>query len=163
MDLTEVREMAVPRSGRTFAPPAEIATQKRAAVTHIVVSSVCVATLAGAFLLRPDEDGLSLLGYRWPFDCWLHETLGIRCGLCGLSRSFCSLARGDIAAGLHFHRIGPAVFALFCLEIPYRLGALAARSRGIDARWAGLHLGVVALVCAAILVNWMVYLGGLIL
>jgi len=163
MDLTEVREMAVPRPGRAFAPPAEGAAQRHAAVAHAVVLSICAATLAGAFLLRPDEDGLSLLGYRWPFDCWLHETLGIRCGLCGLSRSFCSLVRGDIAAGLHFHRLGPAVFALFCLEIPYRLGALAAGSRGIDARWARLHLGVVALVCAAILVNWMVYLGGLIL
>jgi hypothetical protein len=163
MDLTEMQEMAVLRSGRAFASPAEIAAQERATGTHIVVLSICVATLAGAFLLRPAEDGLSLFGCRWPFCCWLHETLGIRCGLCGLSRSFCSLARGDIAAGLHFHRLGPAVFALFCLEIPYRLVALAAGSRGIDAKWARLHLSVVALVCAAILVNWMVYLGGLIL
>lgn len=130
---------------------------------HVVVLAMCATALAGAFLLHPSEDGLSVLGCRWPFHCWLHETLGIRCALCGLSRSFCSLARGDVAAGLHFHRLGPVVFALFCLEIPYRLGALAAAGRGISARLARLHLCMVGLVCAAVLVNWMVYLGGLIL
>jgi hypothetical protein len=100
---------------------------------------------------------------RWPFSCWLHDMTGIQCGLCGMSRSFCSLARGDLAAGVHFHRLGPVVFALFCLEIPYRLYALAAGRRGVNARLARLHVRVAVLVCAAILVNWMVYLGGLIL
>lgn len=150
-------------SARIGGPVFRASTRSPERAGHIIALAMCVTALAGAFLLRPSEDGLSLLGCRWPFHCWLHETLGIRCALCGLSRSFCSLARGDVAAGLHFHRLGPVVFALFCLEIPYRLGALAAGDRGVNARLARLHLCAVGLVCAAVLVNWMVYLGGLIL
>jgi len=160
--MTEMYDTAVLRPERALAMRG-CATQRHAAVAHAVAMALCVAAIAGAFLLRPSADGLSLPGCRWPFTCWLHEALGIRCALCGLSRSFCSLARGDVASGLHFHRLGPVVFALFCLEIPYRLGALAAGGRGVNARLAKLHLCAVALVCAAILVNWMVYLGGLIL
>jgi hypothetical protein len=158
-----MQDTAILRAGRTFAPPMETFAHGHGAVTHAVVLAACVATLAGAFLLRPSEDGLSLWGLRWPFTCWLHEMVGIKCGLCGLSRSFCSLARGDLMAGLHFHRLGPVVFALYWLETPYRLYALAAGRRGVNARLAGLHMRTVAVVCAAIVINWMVYLGGLIL
>ncbi len=131
------------------------------AAGHIAVLLLCGAILACAVVLRPNEEGLSLFGLRWPLTCWLRDMTGVKCGLCGMSRSFCSLAKGDFAAGLHFHRLGPIVFALFCLEIPYRLYALAAARRGVNARLARLHVRVVAVVCAAVLVNWMVYLGEL--
>ena len=156
-------DMAVLEPRRAFAAPAGTAARGQAAVLHAVVLAGCVATLAGALLLSPSEDGLSLFGYRWPLRCWLHDMTGIPCGLCGLSRSFCSLARGDVAAGVHFHRLGPVVFALFCLEIPYRLYALTAGRRGVNARLSRLHVRVAVLVCAGILVNWMVSLGGLLL
>lgn len=128
---------------------------------HLSVLLVCGAILVCAVVLRPNEHGLSLFGLQWPLSCWLHDMTGIKCGLCGMSRSFCSLARGDLAAGLRFHRLGPVVFALFCLEIPYRLYALTAARRGGNARLARLHARVVAVVFAAVLVNWMVYLGEL--
>ena len=132
-------------------------------VRHLVVLSVCGAVLICAAVLRPSSDGLSFLGLRWPFSCWLHDTLGIRCALCGMSRSFSALAHGDIAASVQFHRLGPAVFALFGLQIPYRLYALAIVPKHVSAKLAGLHTGSVALVCVAVLVNWFVYLGGLLL
>jgi hypothetical protein len=132
-------------------------------VRHLVVLSVCGAVLVCAAVLRPNSDGLSFLGLRWPFSCWLHDTLGIRCSLCGLSRSFSALAHGDITASVQFHRLGPVVFALFCLQIPYRLYALAISPRHANARLARIHAGSVALVCVAVLVNWFVYLGGLLL
>ncbi len=128
---------------------------------HLAVLLICGAILACAVVLRPNEDGLSLFGLRWPLSCWLHDMTGVKCGLCGMSRSFCSLARGDLAAGIHFHRLGPLVFALFCLEIPYRLYALAATRRGGSIGLARLHARVVAAVFAAIVVHWLVYLGEL--
>ncbi|MBN2130767.1 MAG: DUF2752 domain-containing protein [Sedimentisphaerales bacterium] len=127
------------------------------------VLAVSLAVLAGSFLLRPHEGGLSLFGCRWPFYCWLHETFGLRCALCGMSRSFCALAHGHVAASLAFHPLGPAAFVLFCLEIPYRVPALSGRSRRRRATLKKAHAWAVALVAVAILVNWLLYLGGLVL
>jgi hypothetical protein len=130
---------------------------------HVSVLLFCGAILAGAAVLTPGEEGLSLFGYRWPFYCWLHETLGIKCAFCGMSRSFCALAHGDLSAGWRFHRLGPAVFALFCLQLPYRLYALAIRPRRLKARLSRLHGALLALVGVAVLANWTLYLGGLLL
>lgn len=133
------------------------------AVCHLGVLAFCGTILACSALLTYSEEGLSLAGYRWPLTCWLHETLGIKCALCGLSRSFCALGHGDLHAALHFHRLGPAVFVLFCLEVPYRLGALAIRPKRMSPWLNRLHLGLAALVGVAVLANWTLYLGGLLL
>ena len=130
---------------------------------HLIVLLACAAVLAASFILQPGEEGLSLLGVRWPFGCLLHETLGIRCALCGMSRSFCSLAHGDLGASLGFHRLGPFLFAFFCLEIPYRLYALAVHPGTIDRTVVKTHAGLGILLGAAIACNWLLYLEGLIL
>lgn len=129
---------------------------------HLILLLVCAGVLAASFILRPNGEGLSLFGYRWPFYCWLHETLGVRCALCGMSRSFCSLAHGDIGASFGFHRLGPFVFTLFCLQVPYRMYALAIQPRRIDARLTRTHCGLVVLLCAAIMFHWLFYLEGFI-
>ena len=132
-------------------------------VLHATLLIACLAVLACAAVLAPSENGLSLLGYRWPFSCRLHDTFGIQCALCGMSRSFSALAHGGLAASFRFHRLGPVVFVLVCLQIPYRLYALAIRPRRIGKRLAKLHVGLVVLIGLALVVNWIVYLGGLIL
>jgi hypothetical protein len=144
-------------------PAMSLAPARLDRVCHLAILSVCGAALIGAAVLRPSGEGLSFLGLRWPFSCWLHDTLGIRCALCGMSRSFSALAHGDIAASVQFHRLGPAVFALFCLQIPYRLYALALGPKRVSVKLARWHIGLVVLLCLAVLVNWFVYLGGLLL
>lgn len=135
----------------------------RGAAYHGVLLSACAAAIAGAFVLRPDEQGLSLLGYRWPFYCRLHETFGIRCAFCGLSRSLCSLAHGNISASFRFHLLGPVVFVLFCLEIPYRLCGVLRHGQRIPRGLTRIHFLAISVVGAAVVVNWLGYLGGLIL
>lgn len=130
---------------------------------HLAVLLVCGAVLLCAAAMRAGGDGLSLFGYRWPLSCWLHDTLGVKCGLCGMSRSFSALAHGDISAGVQFHRLGPAVFALFCLQVPYRFYALVAGPKRLNAKLVRFHVGLVVLLCAVLLANWFVYLGGLLL
>ena len=147
------------------APSAGSANESVAArgkACHLIVLFGCAGILAASFILRPSQEGLSFFGYPWPLHCWLRETFGIRCALCGLSRSFCSLAHGDIAASLAFHRLGLATFIFFCLQIPYRLYALAIQPRTISRRVVRVHLSLAALLCAAMACNWLVYLGGLI-
>lgn len=129
---------------------------------HLVILVGCVTVLAASFILQPHEDGLSLFGLGWPFSCWLHETFGVNCALCGMSRSFCSLAHGDWRAGLAFHGLGPALFAFFCLQIPYRAYALAIHPGTLGAGWVKAHAAMAALLCAAIMCHWFVYLEGLI-
>ncbi len=134
-----------------------------ATVAHVTILAVCLAVLGCAALLTSAQDGLTLFGLRWPFSCRLHDTFGIRCALCGMSRSFCALAHGDLAAGLAFHRLGPAVFILFCAQIPYRLYALAIRPRPISRWLTKLHTGLALLIGLAVFANWLIYLGGLVL
>ncbi len=130
-------------------------------VCHAVVLSFCAGVLTAAFVLRPHTESVTLFGCAWPFHCWLHDLLGVQCALCGMSRSFCSLAHGDIRASLAFHPLGPVLFALFCLEIPYRLRALLMRPGPWETWLVRTHMGLVALVCAAVFFRWLVYLGGL--
>ena len=130
---------------------------------HTIVMLLCAAAMAGAFLLRIDGQGLSLFGYSWPLHCRLYETFGVKCALCGLSRSFSALAHGDIGAGFRFHPLGPAVFVLFGLEIVYRVYALATSGGRVRDKLSRMHAGLIILVSTAVLVNWLFYLGGLLL
>ncbi len=130
-------------------------------IFNVMVLIGCALVLLAAFVFSPGEHGLSLFGFRWPFGCRLYETFGIRCSLCGMSRSFCSLAHGDMAAAFRFHRLGPALFVLFCLEVLYRLYALATGTQPVHQKLKRLHVGIVLTACAALLLNWLSYLGGL--
>jgi len=129
---------------------------------HLIVLLACAAVLTVSFVLQPREEGLSLLGYRWPFHCWLNEYLGVNCALCGMSRSFCSLAHGDFGASLAFHGVGPFLFLFFCLQIPYRLYALAILPRAVHPGLMKAHLALVMVLCAGMACHWLLYLEGLI-
>jgi hypothetical protein len=130
-------------------------------IYHWLALSACLAVLVASSILQPSASSLSLFGLRWPFHCWLHDLVGVQCALCGMSRSFCSLAHGDIRASLAFHPLGPVLFALFCLEVPYRIRALLTHPCPWETWLVRIHAGLVALVCAAILIRWLFYLGGL--
>ena len=158
--MTDACDITILRDKR---PSVRLSATGSDAVCHVAVLVFCGAILACSAVLTYREDGLVLSGRRWPFYCWLHETTGIKCALCGLSRSFCALAHGDLHTALHLHRLGPIVFALFCLEIPYRLYALAVRPRRISPWLSRFHAGLITLVGVAVLANWIVYLGGLLL
>ena len=144
-------------------PATQDAARDSETVRHATILVVCLVALAFAAILTPGEHELTLFGLRWPFSCRLHDMFGIRCALCGMSRSFTALAHGDLAGSLAFHRLGPVVFALFCLQIPYQLYALAIRPKRVGRRFTRIHAGLVVLISLALLVHWIVYLGGLLL
>jgi hypothetical protein len=129
---------------------------------HVVVLVVCASILAASWVLRAETENVSLLGFTWPFHCWLNETLGIRCALCGMSRSFCSLAHGDIAGSLTHHAVGPALFALLCLQVPYRIYALTIHPHQIGTVLVVTQRTLAAAIGATLLLHWLLYLGGLI-
>lgn len=134
----------------------------RASEYHVIVLVLCVLILIGAFLLNSREDGLYLFRIEWPISCALYQNFGIKCALCGLTRSFCSIAAGNFSEAIRFHILGPAVFVFVCLQIAYRIYVL--RTPGMEngkLRTAGIYLASV--LAGLLLINWFVYLGGLVL
>lgn len=139
----------------------------KAKVHHKIILFVCVVILAGALILRVSGSELYLFGYKWPIRCMLYETFGVKCALCGLTRSFCALAHGDFSAGVGFHPLGPALFAFVCIQVPYRIYRLLVKTDGAKTKlirlFGGLNSGLAVIVVVAIFINWFIYLGGLIL
>ena len=130
---------------------------------HLIILVLCIALLLASVLLQLGDGGVSLFGTKLPITCFLRNSLGVRCALCGMTRSLCSLAHGDIAASLRHNLLGPAVFAFICVQIPYRIYALTISPRPMNARLTKLNFGLATALIVAILVNWLIYLGGLIL
>ena len=132
-------------------------------VHHIIILLLCVAILTGSLLLQLNEGELYLFGFKWPHRCLLYETFGIKCALCGLTRSFCSLAHGNLRRALRLHNLGPLIFAFICFQIPYRIYALVIRPKKMNRKLTKINLSLTVMLFAAIFVNWLIYLGGLIL
>ena len=132
-------------------------------VHHTIILLFCVVIVIGSMLLGLKENDLYLFGFRWPLRCFLYETFGIKCSLCGLTRSLCSLTGGNVSQALKFHALGPAIFGFICLPIPYRIWALTLRPGKPNKNIMKIGLGIGVLIIVALLVNWMVYLGGLVL
>jgi len=127
---------------------------------NVIILFACVAITVGAFAFTLDEMGLYLFGLEWPLHCMLDHFFGVRCAFCGMTRSFTAMADGDLAGAFSYHRLGPALFVLVVFQIPYRIWALATSPKKISKRFRRIHAGLVALVLTAVMVNWLVYLGG---
>jgi hypothetical protein len=132
---------------------------------HIIILALCIVIIAGCFLFRADDTGLFLFGFKWPFRCFLKETVGLKCALCGISRSLCSAAHGNLKASLGYHPVGPFIFGFILWQLPYRIWALKAKrnlsGNSQDSAGAGLRrFNIIAaiIIVSAIFINWIVYL-----
>lgn len=139
------------------------AASGRREVQHVPILLLCLVILAGSWLLQADENGVHLFGFKWPMRCFLYDTFGTKCALCGLTRSFSSAAHGNFDKAFEFHRLGPAMFAFVALQIPYRIYALIIYPNRVNKIVTRVHMAAAVVLLAAVLVNWLVYLGGLIL
>jgi hypothetical protein len=141
----------------------QYATDKSGAILHIIMLAGCIAILVGARIFDVNEDGLYLFGFKWPMQCAMYETFGVKCSLCGVSRSLCFLAHGSFRESVRFHALGTAIFAFVCLQIPYRVHRLAFHVPKVDAILSRVNLGVGIALAVAVFINWLIYLGGLVL
>lgn len=132
-------------------------------VHHIIILFICIAILIASLLFHLSNGELYLFGFKWPLQCFLYQTFGVKCALCGLTRSFCSLAHGDVYWALKLHIMGPAIFVFICLQIPYRIWAIIIQPKKMNKNLINMSWFVGAILLLAIFVNWLVYLGGLIL
>lgn len=62
--------------------------------------------------------------------CLWRRCFGSDCAGCGLTRSFVSLAHGDLPGALRYHVAGTLLFACVVAQVPYRSWQLARLHRG---------------------------------
>lgn len=124
---------------------------------------LCAAVLFFSLLLQLKEGKLCLFGYKWPHRCPLYEIVGIKCALCGLTRSFCSLAHGNLLASIRFHALGAMFFAFICFQIPYRIYGIIIHPKRMGKKLIKINLSLAVTISILIFVNWLIYLGGLVI
>ncbi len=128
---------------------------------HAIILIVCACVVAAAFALTGDEAGVYFFGLELPVQCPLHQIVGVKCSLCGLTRSICLFAHGDFAQSLKLYPVGPAIFAFVVLQIPYRMWAIYIHPRRVNGKLVRAYAAVFIILLAAIVINWLIYLGGL--
>jgi hypothetical protein len=141
----------------------QAASNKHRLVYHIIILLLCAAILVFSLLLQIEDGELYLFGFKWPHRCVLYDIFGIKCALCGLTRSICSLVHGDWQQSLKFHILGPIIFAFICFQILYRIYGVIIHPRAINRRLIKINLSLAVTISILIFVNWLIYLGGLIL
>lgn len=93
----------------------------------LFMAAIGLATIAASFAYAPwSLDGPVFCAFRW--------LTGLPCPGCGLTRSFCAVAQGDLVHGFHWHILGPLLFAAVVIGAPLLLaqGLLRRRLRGVN-------------------------------
>ena len=123
---------------------------------HWTVLYVAILVIAASFLLQvgdADDVKLSWLHIELPELCASRMLFGVECPGCGLTRSFVSLAAGDLQESLRFHRVGWLLALALIGQLPYRVYALwELRWRTVERSWL-TWFGY--LLIAALIVNWL--------
>jgi hypothetical protein len=95
---------------------------------HLWILAMAIAAVAGSFLLVPSDGpaldlAVPLTGIQIPLPgtCFSHRIFGVSCPGCGLTKSFVLTARGDLGGALRSNPVGPALFLVCLLQIPYRM------------------------------------------
>ncbi len=92
------------------------------------ILAFAAAAVAGSFILQPATgNGLCLPGELMgaqidlPQSCMFRHLTGIDCPGCGLTRSFVHMAQADICQAFRFNAMGPILYVICLLQIPYRI------------------------------------------
>lgn len=121
--------------------------------TGTLILAACLRIEQGSAVLLP---GLSR---ALPEICTSKRLFGWSCPGCGLTRSFISLAHGEWLAAWQYNPAGPLFFALFAVQIPYRLGQLRRLRLGKPGWELGPWSHLPLLCCFVVMVGqWLVRL-----
>lgn len=103
---------------------------------HIIMLSVALLVTTLSFVLNtdgPTDVVIPWLNMALPSTCSMQNMVGIDCPGCGLTRSFISLAHGNLDASLAFNPAGILVFGVVLFQIPYRIAQMWRLHRGLPA------------------------------
>ncbi len=86
-----------------------------------------IGVIAIAVLLTPSEAGYGTHQKLFLPPCFFRLVTHLNCPLCGLTTSFCHMARGNIVPAVSANILGPAAALLLLAQIPFRLARLLGR------------------------------------
>jgi hypothetical protein len=154
---------ATPTRDAPIDPPAVPGASTATAAMGRTFHGIVAAALAAVFVLSFAGVDRWVAAQAAPGDesvrtlCALRLLTGIPCPSCGLTRSFCSIGRGEPVAAVEFHALGPVVFALFAFLL-VRSAGIAIRGRSwLDGSAQRLVRAIPILVTVGI-VAWIVRL-----
>ena len=91
---------------------------------HKSVLFICSIIVVFGFLLNPNTESVFLWGMRIPEICLSRVLLDLDCFSCGLTRSVTFTAHGEFSKAIEMHFLGPAIFFIAVLQLPYRIWRL---------------------------------------
>lgn len=133
-------------------------------IEHLWIMLLAVGAIAGSFILMPLGDrglGLRFPGVSPPVSlpetCMSIRVLGTSCPGCGLTRSFVATARGEFRRAFLHNPMGPVLFVLCLVQIPYRILAYLnpPRFRGLLQKLASRTEAIIWVVLAGLMISWM--------
>ncbi len=143
--------------------PAASATNRSDAFLHASMLVVALLVVVLSVVLRvPGEEKVCLPGVDVPLPglCASREYLGLDCPGCGMTRCFISLAHGQLARAWHFNPAGFLLFPIILGQIPYRAYQIYRVRRGRPTFRSSKLTWLLWLFVAAMLLQWIVKMGG---
>jgi hypothetical protein len=127
---------------------------------HLVLLAACSMVLLLAVVLSirgQTQVVLPLVNVPLPELCMSRRMFGLSCPGCGLTRSFISLVRGDVAAAWAYNPAGLLLFAIVAFQVPFR-GLQLWRIRCGKPEVVLHRVGVAALVMVVVVLigQWLV-------
>ncbi len=93
--------------------------------------------------------------------CTAQRIFGIDCPGCGLTRSFISLAHGDLARACHFNAVGVLFFLFVAAQIPYQLWQLWRIQHGRPAIVLGAWgVAPIVIIGGMLVIQWVIKISG---
>src|SRR5262245_29390375 len=140
------------------------APSRPATLYHVVLLalSACIVLLSLLLSIRGSTQVvLPLVQVPLPELCTFRRFVGLDCPGCGLTRSFISLAHGDLAAAWSYNPAGLWLFGLVLVQLPYRGYQLWRIRRGLpEIVLTRVALAVLLVFAVALLAQWTLRLAG---
>lgn len=114
-------------AGSALGSPDPLATSLRAPAVELVAAGLCLACTGAVALGALAGNGAA--GVDGPVLCPFRLVTGLPCPFCGMTRSLLALGRGDVAASVALHPLGPMIAVLAVLGL-LRFARARVRVRG---------------------------------
>lgn len=102
--------------------------QQRGRIESLWILALALTAIVGSFVLDLSPEGviyinLHHLGWKFqlPETCMSRRIFGVSCPGCGLTRSFVAIAHGEFYLAARANPMGPGLFVLCWLQVPYRV------------------------------------------
>jgi len=126
----------------------------RATNITLLVACLLLVLLPFVFTYNPGTNDVKISKLSLPALCASRTYFNTDCPGCGLTRSFISLAHGKLDAALRLHRLAPALYLFFLLQVGFRLWSLLGKPSAVLERAGRINHYLGWALIVALLSNW---------